>query len=355
MLSYESRSIYTMSDSRLEQLHQWAEQSLQYAVDITPVSGDASFRRYFRVTAKDQTQASTDWIAMDAPPDKEDSQPFVDIAQQLAAKLVHVPHIQALDLAQGFMLLEDLGDIQLLHVLNNNDQPDLNAAEQHYGDALRALLHLQTHVDGSQLPAYNRELLSREMSLFTDWFLGTHLRISLSNTEQQRLQLCMNALIASALEQPNVFVHRDYHSRNLMVVKENSPGIIDFQDAVYGPITYDLVSLLRDCYIAWPDTAVQQWVSNYHKNAVLNGLTNCDAETFHRWFDFMGVQRHMKAIGIFARLNHRDGKSSYLNDIPRTLTYVETVCDRYETLKPLGELITRLDVRRRLEASLHND
>lgn len=338
-----------MSDLRLQQLEIWAEDTLKCPVVISPVSGDASFRRYFRVTPKDQTSSSTEWIAMDAPPDKEDCRPFVEIARQLEAKLVHVPHIEALDLEQGFMLLEDMGDIQLLNVLNP-DAPDLAAAEQHYGDALRALLHIQTHVDGQHLPAYDRELLSREMDLFNDWFLTQHLGIQLDSGESKHLQLCYNALIASALEQPKVFVHRDYHSRNLMVVDNNSPGIIDFQDAVYGPLSYDLVSLLRDCYITWPADRQQQWLTQYHQDALDNGLCSCELDTFTRWFDFMGVQRHLKAVGIFARLNYRDGKPAYLADIPRTLAYIDQVCQRYEVLKPLAHILERYQVFNALKA-----
>ena len=339
------RGVYSyMSDLRLQQLQQWAEKALQQAIRIEVVSGDASFRRYFRVSTDTQI-----WIAMDAPPEKEDSKPFVDIAQQLEAKLVHVPHIKALDLEQGFMLLEDLGDIQMLDKLLENDKPNPAMAEQHYGDALRALLHIQTHVDGAKLPEYDRALLSREMALFPDWLLGTHLNIETSPADKNILQLSFNALIASALEQPQVFVHRDYHSRNLMILPDNSPGIIDFQDAVYGPITYDLVSLLRDCYITWPRAKVHSWVANYHNEALLNGLCSCDLPTFQRWFDFMGVQRHLKAIGIFSRLNHRDDKPSYLDDIPRTLAYIEMVCAEYEVLKPFGALLLKLQVREKFE------
>lgn len=333
-----------MSDLRLQQLQQWAQHALQQPIRIQAVSGDASFRRYFRVSTATQV-----WIAMDAPPEKEDSKPFVDIAKQLEAKRVHVPHIQALDLDQGFMLLEDFGDVQMLDHLHQDGKPVPAMAEQHYGDAMRALLHMQTHVDGSQLPTYDRALLRREMDLFPEWLLGRHLNIELSSADKNILQLSFNALIASALEQPQVFVHRDYHSRNLMLLHDNSPGIIDFQDAVNGPVTYDLASLLRDCYIAWPRAQVHNWVANYHNEALLNGLCSCDLPTFQRWFDFMGVQRHLKAIGIFARLNHRDGKPGYLNDIPRTLAYIENVCGEYEVLKPFGSLLKKLRVREQFE------
>ena len=338
-----------MSDLRLQQLRQWVQQALQQPIRIEAVSGDASFRRYFRVSTDSQV-----WIAMDAPPEKEDSRSFVDIAQLLEAKLVHVPHIQALDLEQGFMLLEDLGDQQMLDLLYLDGRPAPAMAEQHYGDALRALLHIQTHVDGSKLPPYDRALLSKEMDLFTDWLLSKHLAVELSPADKNIIQLSFNALIASALEQPQVFVHRDYHSRNLMVLDPTkndkpNPGIIDFQDAVYGPMTYDLASLLRDCYIAWPRAQVHTWVAHYHNEALLNGLCSCDLPTFQRWFDFMGVQRHLKAVGIFARLNHRDDKPGYLGDIPRTLAYIESVCTEYEVLKPFGALLAKLQVREKFE------
>ncbi len=341
----------TMSDLRQQQLLQWAEQTLQQPLHIHPVSGDASFRRYFRVQGE-----HCRWIAMDAPPDKEDSRPFVAIARQLEAAQVHVPHIEALDLAHGFMLLEDFGDVSLLDALQADGE---SAAQQHYGDALRALLHMQCQVDGRQLPAYDRALLSREMTLFDDWLLGTHLRIELDASDREIIQQTAETLIANALEQPRVFVHRDYHSRNLMVIAPGaeakpSPGIIDFQDAVYGPLSYDLVSLLRDCYIAWPEAQVAQWVADYHREAQQHGLCDCPLATFQRWFDLMGVQRHLKAMGIFARLKHRDGKPGYLHDIPRTLAYVEAVCGKYTALHDFAALLQRLCVRQRLEHSLNH-
>lgn len=329
-----------MQDDRKFQLHQWAEQQLGCSLNIIPVSGDASFRRYFRVTGWERPL-----IAMDAPPDKEDSKPFVEVDRQLEAKQVRVPHIQQLDLEQGFMLLEDFGNLQLLSAL------DEDTVAEHYGKAMAALLHMQTRVDASPRPPYDRELLARELSLFSDWFLGRHLGIELSEADQHILQLSYNALMASALEQPKVFVHRDYHSRNLMLLEDGELGIIDFQDAVHGPLTYDLVSLLRDCYIAWPEEQVAHWVAAYHSEAELNGLTTASRETFQRWFDFMGVQRHLKAIGIFARLNHRDGKPGYLADIPRTLNYVMAVSMRHEVLKPFAALLIRLQVKQKLAAA----
>ena len=338
-----------MFDLRFQQLQQWVQQVLQQPIRIEKILGDASLRRYFRVNTDTEV-----WIVMDTGQEKDHSKSFVDIARKLEKKMVYVPHIKAMDLEQGFMLLEDFGDIQMLDVLCKDGKPNLAMAEKHYGNALHALLYIQIHVSGSQLPVYDRALLSCEMDLFTDWFLGTHLSIETNYSDKNILQLSFNTLITNALEQPKVFVHRDYHSRNLMILEsvqnyKNSPGIIDFQDAVYGPITYDLVSLLRDCYISWPRSQVHTWVANYHKEAVLNRLCSCDLLTFQRWFDFMGMQRHLKAIGIFARLNYRDSKSSYLNDIPRTLAYIESVCAEYEVLKSFSNLLGKLQVRNKLE------
>jgi aminoglycoside/choline kinase family phosphotransferase len=202
-----------------------------------------------------------------------------------------------------------------------------------------ALAVMQTCVPADELPHYDEALLRREMALFHDWFLGTHLGLELSAGEQQLLEDTFTLLVASALEQPQVFVHRDYHSRNLMVAEHN-PGILDFQDAVRGPVTYDLVSLLRDCYIAWPREQVEEWVQGYHDIALDHGIIRAPKSAqFLRWFDLMGVQRHLKAIGIFARLNHRDGKPGYLDDIPRTLAYVEEVSARYPELEGFAEFV----------------
>jgi len=315
---------------RLEQLNRWLEHSVGLpGYEIAPASSDASFRRYFRVQFEGESR-----IVMDAPPDKEDSRPFVVIARKLHAIGLNVPEILAEDLEQGFLLLSDLGSRQYLDELNAQNVDRL------YGDALGALATLQAcGPDSGELPPYDRELLGREMELFREWYLGRHLGLILSDSEQKVLDETFSMLVDSALEQPAVSVHRDYHSRNLMVSSHN-PGILDFQDAVHGPMTYDLVSLLRDCYIAWPRGQVEEWVLGYHDIAIDHGiLRGRQPEQFLRWFDLMGVQRHLKATGIFARLNHRDGKPGYLNDIPRTLGYVFEVSTRYPELQPFRELL----------------
>jgi len=327
---------------RLEQLQRWLSDELglpEYT--IAPASADASFRRYFRIRFDGESR-----IVMDAPPDKEDSRPFVSIGRQLRGIGLNVPEILAEDLQQGFLLLSDLGDRQYLDVL------DAQNAGRLYGDAMGALATLQASGPGAQqLPPYDRELLWCEMELFREWYLGKHLGLVLNAGEQTVLDETFELLVVSALEQPAVSVHRDYHSRNLMV-SEHNPGILDFQDAVYGPLTYDLVSLLRDCYIAWPREQVEGWVSDYHDMAFEQGiLGERQLERFLRWFDLMGVQRHLKATGIFARLNHRDGKPGYLNDIPRTLGYVVEVCGRYPQLRPLRALLEEHVLPRLADAS----
>lgn len=315
---------------RLEQLQRWLSDELglpEYT--IAPASADASFRRYFRIRFGGESR-----IVMDAPPDKEDSRPFVRIGRQLRGIGLNVPELLAEDLQQGFLLLSDLGDRQYLDALDAQNVGRL------YGDAMAALATLQACGPGAQqLPPYDRELLWREMELFREWYLGKHLGLVLSDSEQKVLDETFDLLVTSALEQPAVSVHRDYHSRNLMV-SEHNPGILDFQDAVYGPLTYDLVSLLRDCYIAWPREQVEGWVGDYHDMAIERGiLREPQQERFLGWFDLMGVQRHLKATGIFARLNHRDGKPGYVNDIPRTLGYVAEVSGRYPQLRPLLTLL----------------
>lgn len=326
---------------RLEQLNRWLTKTLGLpAYEIAPASSDASFRRYFRIDFNGESR-----IVMDAPPDKEDSRPFVRIGKQLHAVGLNVPEILAEDLGQGFLLLSDLGTQQYLSALNTE------TVDRLYGDAMGALAVLQTCGPGEQdLPPYGEDLLWREMGLFSEWYLGRHLGLELGAKEQAVLEETFTLLVRSAREQPRVSVHRDYHSRNLMVSAHN-PGILDFQDAVHGPVTYDLVSLLRDCYIDWPLEQVERWVLGYHDIAIDHGiLRGPQEEHFLRWFDLMGVQRHLKATGIFARLNHRDGKPGYLNDIPRTLGYVVEVCERYPELKAFKQLLEER-VLPRLEGS----
>ena len=317
-------------DARLQQLQHWLQQQLQITdYCIEPASADASFRRYFRVTLSDGSTS----VVMDAPPDKEDCGPFIHVSSMLADMGLHVPVAEHKDIGQGFLLLNDLGATQYLSVLDKDN------AGQLYGDAMAALLVMQASKDPRipQLPAYDAALLQREMELFREWLVGKHLAITLSDSINKLLNDSFRTLADSALAQPRGFVHRDYHSRNLMV-STPAPGILDFQDAVYGPLTYDLVSLLRDCYISWPQAQVESWLQGFHAESRTQGL-KADYETYRQWFDYMGAQRHLKASGIFARLNIRDGKPGYLKDIPLTLGYIVQVAADYAALGPLGRFI----------------
>ncbi|MBA1148470.1 phosphotransferase [Ectothiorhodospiraceae bacterium WFHF3C12] len=319
-------------DQRLDGLKQWLAEDLDMppsAVDT--VAGDASFRRYFRVFHGDES-----YIAMDAPPDHEDIKPFMTIAWALRDCGVNVPEVLEVNQEQGFLLLSDLGDRLYLDAL------DANSVEHLYGDALETLERIQTRGprDQSVLPPYDSALLGTEMSLFTDWLLGRHLGLSMDAGGQAGLDAALACLTENALDQPRVCVHRDYHSRNLMVVEDHNPGVLDFQDAVVGPVTYDLVSLLRDCYIAWPRSRVEAWALEYRARPAVREIAgDVDDEQWLRWFDLMGIQRHLKASGIFARLYHRDGKPGYLGDIPRTLRYVAEAGSAYPEMEPLVSLV----------------
>lgn len=336
---------------RLKQIEQWLRAETDFAdVIIRPASADASFRRYFRASVgKGRLQQS--YIVMDAPPDKEDMRPFIKIARAFLDIGLNVPEILRMDSERGFYLLSDLGDQHYLAALNETSVARL------YGDALGALLTIQAQgPQADALPPYDEPLLLREMELFRDWLIGTHLDMELTAKQTDNLNHCFAVLIHSALEQPRVCVHRDYHSRNLMVTARHNPGILDFQDAVSGPITYDLVSLLRDCYISWPRDRVERWALGYCELAVQSGVLRPEEgeeKRFLRWFDWMGVQRHLKAAGIFARLYRRDGKSGYLKDIPRTLGYVVEVASRYPELAGLDEL-ARTVIERLPEAAPTN-
>jgi len=320
------------SDARLESLTQWVGMVVGLAAPvIRPASTDASFRRYYRVQA-----GSESFIAMDAPPAQEELGPYLRIAERFGALGLNVPKILQCDLARGFLLITDLGERLYLDHLTET------TVERLYGDALSALIVLQAGslTDPGFLPEYDAALLRREMELFRDWYLVRHLGLRLTDAQLAAFETGMTRLIQSALEQPRVWVHRDYHSRNLLWTAVNNPGIVDFQDAVHGPVTYDLVSLLRDCYVAWPRERVEDWALGYFDLAVQSGVpVGEDERLFLKWFDWMGVQRHLKASGIFARLNHRDGKAGYINDIPRTLGYVLEVSGRYPELVPLHELL----------------
>ncbi|MEJ1298467.1 MAG: phosphotransferase [Candidatus Sedimenticola sp. (ex Thyasira tokunagai)] len=316
---------------RLAALKTWIGETLSLGdFTIEAASGDASFRRYFRLTLAD----TRTFIAMDAPPEKEDCHPFVAIADTFSGLGLHVPKIDAADLEQGFLLLEDLGSTHYL------DRLDGDSADRLYADALSALAVIQACGPQQELPSYDAAMLQREMALFPEWLLQQQLEILLNESELEQLGDTFQLLADNALAQPQVCVHRDYHSRNLLLTHSPNPGIIDFQDAVVGPVTYDLVSLLRDCYISWPPERVRGWAMGYFELALQSGILRGEHEAlFLRWFDLMGVQRHLKAAGIFARLNIRDGKPGYLADIPRTLGYIVEVAADYPELSFLGGLI----------------
>ena len=315
-------------------LRHWLTQELRFEAErIAPASVDASFRRYFRVWRRGET-----YIVMDAPPDKEDTGPYTRIAAMLGEVGVHVPRVIEADAKKGLLLLSDLGTRLYLDELNSSVRAN-GAIDNLYGDATRALCAIQSRgmEHAANLLPYDYEALTREMDLLPEWFCTRHLRLELSAEDRRMIKTTFDALCASALEQPQVFVHRDYHSRNLMVCPDANPGILDFQDAVRGAVTYDLVSLFKDCYICWPPERVRAWVVDYRAQIARAGVGAGDSdEEFVRWFDLMGAQRHIKVLGIFARLFHRDGKSRYLHDLPLTLDYVRAICPRYPELQAFG-------------------
>ena len=319
---------------RAEQLRGWLNATLGVETHIAPASDDASFRRYFRVR-RGSSQASL--IAMDAPPDKESCAQFVRVAGLFAEAGVHVPAIHAQDLGQGFLLLSDLGDTTYLSAL------DEHSAGALYGHALDALIQIQLVSRPGALPDYDRGLLEKEIRLFPEWYVSRQLRRELSPAQAESLENVFSAILTNNLAQPRVFVHRDYHSRNLMVC-DPCPGILDFQDAVYGPVTYDLVSLLRDAYIAWEEERVIDWTVRYWEKARSARLpVAAEFADFYRDFEWMGAQRQLKVLGIFARLSLRDGKDGYLKDQPRVMGYLRRTCERYRGLSPLARLLDELD------------
>ncbi|HEX4024925.1 MAG TPA: phosphotransferase [Steroidobacteraceae bacterium] len=331
-----------MTDPRLEQIADWLRGELKLdLVRLEAASNDASFRRYFRAWGADGHTR----VVMDAPPDKEDTAPFLKVAGLLARCDVHVPRVDAVDAARGFVLLEDLGSTQYLVRLRAGVDP-----QSLYGDALEALrrIQLQGLQAARELPPYDRAALEREMALMPEWFCTRHLRLTLDAEDRGVLADTFELLSHAALSQPVVFVHRDYHSRNLMWLPQGNPGILDFQDALAGPITYDLVSLLKDCYIDWPRARVERWVEEYRARLVAQGgaadaagAAGADPREFLRWFDLVGLQRHIKVLGIFARLWWRDGKSGYLADLPRTLQYVRDAAGRYSQLSAFAAWLER--------------
>lgn len=311
-------------------LLRWLRQVLgQDAPALAAASSDASARRYWRLHHADK-----DLIAMDAPPQTENNAAFVRLARALRAIGLNVPEVLAEDRERGFLLVTDLGQrLYLDHLTPAN-------VERLYGDAIAALITIQTAGPTRGLPEYDADFLARELHLFDQWLLAGLIGLDCSEPERTLLADAYRGLIASALEQPRVCVHRDFHSRNLMLTDRANPGILDFQDAVLGPVTYDLVSLLKDCYIDWPRELVADWAAGYFTRAVQSGILHPEHETrFAAWFDLMGAQRHLKAAGIFARLALRDGKTDYLGYLPRTLTYVVEVSDRHAQMARLGAFV----------------
>jgi N-acetylmuramate 1-kinase len=337
--------------ARREALQQFVVREL--GDDASPpaaASADASFRSYWRVHAGERSL-----IVMDAPPDKENLAPWLEIDARLRAAGLNAPRVLAVDRTQGFVLMSDLGVRTYLPEL------DAASADALYADAFDALLCMQTTVATQSLPVYDHALLVAELERMPEWFLARHLGFTPSCDEWDVIEAAFTRIVHCAQEQPQCFVHRDYHSRNLMIVPGSnpgiiapgllspgiigpallSPGIIDFQDAVIGPITYDLVSLLRDCYIEWPEEKVDGWVERYRQRLVAAGMTIADATQFRRWFDLIGLQRHLKVLGNFSRLWYRDGKAQYLADMPLTLKYVLTVVDHHAEFAELAALLRR--------------
>lgn len=311
-------------DVRYTLLESWLKNSLHDEISLSTLAGDASFRRYFRV--KDKHGKS--FVAMDAPPTHEDLLPFIRVAEKLHQKGIQAPTIFQKNLEDGFLLLSDLGNDLFLPLLNPS------SVETLYGQAIHTLHQIQL-CDTQTLPRFDEALILREFSLFVEWFLQKHLNLSLKSNDFELLNSVQRILQHVMLEQPQCFVHRDYHSRNLLSLDKQGVGVIDFQDAVQGPITYDLISLIRDCYIQWPETQVEKWIAQFYETAKSRDqLQEISFDTFKRWADLQSIQRHLKAIGIFSRLNYRDNKANYLNDIPRTLQYVLNLSGQYPELLP---------------------
>lgn len=331
--SYTARAVYPEKSrqynmyERESALKEWLKQSISpHNYLLSPLSGDASFRRYFRIQYNGLTQ-----VVMDAPPGKEDLKPFIHVAKVLAEAQMLVPEIKAIDLQQGFLLLSDLGDRLLLSELC------ADTVNHYYNEAINTLIRMQhCSITDPELPAFDKNFMIKEMSLCPEWFLKAYLAIELKQEEEELLQKTMNWIAATVAQQPLVFIHRDYHSRNLMLrgtLPKIDLGVIDFQDAMVGPLTYDLVSLLKDCYISWPREQVINWALSFYKRHSL--AQQYSESEFIRAFDLCGLQRHLKVLGIFCRLHLRDGKDGYLKDLPRTLNYVLECSEIYEELHPL--------------------
>ena len=331
---------------RLQQLTVWLQgQFPGEKFSLAPASSDASFRRYFRASFDGRTL-----IVMDAPPDHEDCRPFLHVARLFEKAGTHVPHVYAEDLTQGFLLLSDLGSTTYLQALSvrgdaaqQGTVESLENARRLYKAATDALIKIQLASNDKDLPPYDEALLLREMRLFSEWYINKHLQVTLTSAQNAKLETVFSRIVTNNLAQPRVYVHRDYHSRNLMLAEPN-PGILDFQDAVYGPITYDLASLFKDAYIKWDEEIVIDWLIDYWEKARRARLpVPEDFGQFYRDFELMGVQRHLKVLGIFARLYYRDGKDGYLKDMPLVMSYLRAAAARYVDLKPLFNLLNELD------------
>jgi aminoglycoside/choline kinase family phosphotransferase len=323
------------TDTRLAQLNAWLTQNrFKQEFALAPASADASFRRYFRISAEGKT-----WIAMDAPPPQEDCRPFVTVAALMRDAGLNVPQVEAQDIERGFLLLSDLGTTTFLNGFTDDNPAAL------FSDAIDALITWQLASKPGVLPPYDAALLQREIDLFPDWYVGKHLQTTFTDAQQKVFAATSKLLIDTALAQPKVYVHRDYMPRNLMLSTPN-PGVLDFQDAVYGPITYDVASLFRDAFVSWPEARELDWVIRYWERARAAGLpVNADFGTFWRDFEWMGLQRHIKVLGIFARINYRDGKPHYLKDTPRFIDYARKVCGRYRELGPMEKVLDELEGR----------
>jgi aminoglycoside/choline kinase family phosphotransferase len=335
-----------LADARLDALRAWLDRVLPVpAASISPASADASFRRYFRialtggVTMRGSSQQARTLIAMDAPPPQEDCRPFVAVAGLLSEAGINAPEVLAGDFDQGFLLLSDLGTRMYFDELTDASAPPL------YRDASITLVRWQLASRESALPPYDEAFLARELALFPEWYIARHLGVALDDAQRATISNAFRLILDQALAQPRVYVHRDYHSRNLMVTDPN-PGVLDFQGALYGPITYDLVSLLRDAYIAWDEEYVLDWAVRHWERSKEAALpVAADFGDFWRDFEWMGVQRHLKILGIFARLYHRDGKNMYLEDMPRVMAYLRAACTRYRALGPFLNLLDKLEQR----------
>ena len=328
-------------EERLSRLTAWLDTlGLVQVESRRPASADASFRRYFRLDVAPELRAKLGdtLIAMDAPPDRENVPAYLKVQALLLEAGVTVPAIVAQDVPNGFLLISDLGNTTYLQRLNID-----NAAFM-YSDAVDSLVKFQLSSQPGVLPDYDRAFIERELNLFPEWFIGKHLGITMTPEQQQQLDKVFEAIISNCLAQQQVFMHRDFHSRNLMFLEHGNPGVLDFQDAVFGPVTYDLGSLLRDAYIQWDEELVLDWVVRYWQRAKQLGLpVNPDIDAFYQDFEFMALQRHLKILGIFCRLNYRDGKTHYMGDLPTVSDYVRKTANRYTVLKPLARLLDALE------------